>query len=38
MFLEVIIRIHEDLENFKKESPLVPDHVTLFSRTGSYAA
>ena len=31
-------RIHEKLENFEKESSMVPDNVTLFFGTGSYSA
>ena len=31
-------RIHEKLENFEKESTLVPDNVALFFGTGSHSA
>jgi hypothetical protein len=38
MFLKVIFRIHEDLENFKKEPALVRNHANLFLRTGSHSS
>ncbi len=38
IFLKVISRLHENLENFEKESTLVPDHVCLLFGTGSHSA